>query len=184
MKTRAQILGENLERIRKEKGVTRKQLAAALGVSEKTIGNYANGEKEPSFEKLFSLADFLEVSVASIIGENDFADNVPNVDKKIFEYRLQRAYQIARDFLDSVANQKPNFDKEGRIVIYSPQKIQFDKNGVISYAGNYNSVTFKTAEDFVEVMERAENDALQRQVPINLAFRHIVFGDEFYRVID
>ena len=182
------ILGENIKRVRTEKGVSRKELAEKLGVSEVSISTYENGQKQPPLEKIFSIADFLKVSVASLTGENDYSDNVPNVEKivgdKIFEYRLQRAYKMARDFIDNLLNAEPNFDKEGRILIHSPKKIIFEKGGTINYIGEHNTVIFKTPEDFVNVMERTEIIALQRQTNFNFAFRHIVFGDELYRVLN
>ena len=185
-RTVAQVLGENLKRIRLEKGVSRKELAEKLGITEIAVGQYERGDRQPQLDKIFAAADFLKVSVVSLTGENDFSDNVPNVEKivddKIFEYRLQRAYQMARDFLDSLYNAEPNFDKEGRIVIFTPAKVQY-KNGVVSYLsddkGNIgNSVAFKSKADFVKVMEQAERDALRQRIEINSAFRQIVFGEE------
>lgn len=175
----AQFLGENLKRIRTEKGVSRKILAEMLGVTDVAIGQYENGLRTPTAEKAAALADFLKVSITDFVSVNSKI-----IDKKIFEYRLQRAYQMARDFLDSLLNAEPNFDNEGHVVIYSPSKIIFEKGGVHSYHGNTNAVAFKTKEDFVKVMEQAEFEALLRQVHFNTAFRHIVFGSEFYRVID
>jgi len=176
-KTVAQILGENLKRIRTEKGVSRKELAEKLGVSQTTIASYENGIKTPMLEKVFLLAEILKVSITDLTGDN------PNAESgKVFEYRLQRAYQMARDFLDSLYNAEPNFDKEGRIVIFTPAKVQY-KNGVVSYLsddkGNIgNSVAFKSKADFVKVMEQAERDALRQRIEINSAFRQIVFGEE------
>ena len=180
-KTVAQVLGDNLKRIRQEKGVSRKQLAAAIETTDINFGKYERGDALPPLDKIFAIADFLKVSVASITGENDFSANVPNVqkivDEKIFEYRLQRAYQMAEYFLDSLLNREPNFDKEGRIVIFTPAKVEY-KNGVISFSadnegnlGNY--VAFKDKADFVKVMEQAEKDALHRQINFNAAFRQI-----------
>lgn len=164
----AQILGENLKRIRLEKGVSRKDLAAAIGVIETAYGAYERGERNLPADKIFQLAVKLKVSVADILGENPDAEN-----NKIFEYRLQRAYKMARDFLDSMLNAKPNFDKEGHIVIHSPEKITYE-NGVVSGPGDYNSVTFKTKSDFVKVMEQAEYDALRKEISFNQAFRQVI----------
>ena len=179
-KTVAQILGENLKRIRTEKGVSRKDLAAAIGVSEVNFGKYETGNILPSLDKILAAADFLKVSVASLTGENDYSDNTPNIEKlveeRFFNRRLQRAYQMARDFLDSMLNYEPNFDKEGRVVVHSPEKITYE-NGVVSYHDGYNSVAFKTKSDFVKVMEQAENDALRQQISFNQAFRQIVFNE-------
>ena len=168
----AQILGENLKRIRLDKGVSRKDLAAVLIVSESIIGQYENEKKLPPLDKIFTIADFLNVPITDLTGGN------PNfIENKIFEYRLQRAYQMARDFLDSLLNAKLNFDKEGLVVVHSPEKITY-KNGVASFHGGYNSVAFQNKLDFVNVMERAENDALRQRIDFNAAFRQIVFGEK------
>ena len=171
-RTVAQILGENLKRIRLEKGISRKDLAAAIEIDESSYGKYERGERNLPADKIYNLAISLNCSVADILGEN------PNAESgKVFEYRLQRAYQMARDFLDSLLNAEPNFDKEGRVVVHSPEKITYE-NGVASFHGGYNSVAFKNKLDFVNVMERAENDALRQQIDFNAAFRQIVFGEK------
>ena len=171
-RTVAQILGENLKRIRLEKGISRKDLAAAIEIDESSYGKYERGERNLPADKIYNLAISLNCSVADILGEN------PNAESgKVFEYRLQRAYQMARDFLDSLLNAEPNFDKEGRVVVHSPEKITYE-NGVASFHGGYNSVAFKSKLDFVNVMERAENDALRQQIDFNAAFRQIVFGEK------
>ena len=77
-KTVAQILGENLKRIRTEKGVSRKELADTVEITEVNFGKYERGERLPPLDKIFAIADFLKVSVASLTGENNFSDNVPN----------------------------------------------------------------------------------------------------------
>ena len=187
-KTVAQNLGENLKRIRTEKGVSRKDLADFLEITEIAVGQYERGERQPQLEKIFAAADFLKVSVASLTGENNFSDNVPNIEKivdnKIFEYRLQRACQMASDFLDSLFNDKPNFDREGRIVIFTQAKVEYNKEtGVVAFLsdskGNFvNSVTFKSKLDFVNVMERTEYDALRQRIDFNAAFQQIVFGEK------
>ena len=171
-RTVAQILGENLKRIRLEKGISRKDLAATIEIDESSYGKYERGERNLPADKIYNLAISLNCSVADILGEN------PNAESgKVFEYRLQRAYQMARDFLDSLLNAEPNFDKEGRVVVHSPEKITYE-NGVASFHGGYNSVAFKSKLDFVNVMERAENDALRQQIDFNAAFRQIVFGEK------
>lgn len=88
-KTRAEIFGENLERILREKKMSRKELAIKLNVTIATVGAYINAVREPSLDKLFEIAKILDVSIVDLLGEN------PNVEDKLFEYRLQRTIQIA-----------------------------------------------------------------------------------------
>ena len=46
-----------LKAIRKNKGITQKQLAAAIGASERGIQQYELGERKPAFDVLIALAD-------------------------------------------------------------------------------------------------------------------------------
>ena len=87
-KTHKQIFGENLERIRKEKGFTRKQLSDFLEMDVNSYGAYERGEKNPPLKKLFKIADYLKVSVIELIGENSESNN------KNIEYRLYRATKL------------------------------------------------------------------------------------------
>lgn len=195
------FLGEKLKKLRQAAGVSRKQLADYLGVSVVVVGQYERGERNPRQEKVTALADFFNVLPTELISTNLNTlekSTADVIDKKIFEYRLDRAYKLARDFIDYKLNATPNFDEEGKIVIHTPKKIIFEKGGTVSYSGEYNTVKggtvsysgeyntvkFKTPADFVAIMERAEFTALQRQTNFNFAFRHIVFGDELYHVID
>lgn len=187
-KTRAQILGENLKRIRTEKNITRKQLAEKIGITEISFGKYERGESLAPLDKIFEIADFLQVSVASLTGENDFSNEVPNIEKtveeRIFNYRLQHAYKMASLYLDFEANKVPHFDDDGNIVIYSPKTKVYEGNGVFGYKGELDAIKFKTEDDFVKVMEQAEELALQRGLFFNLAFRNVIFNTSTYRVLD
>ena len=57
-------LGERLKELRRERGITQKQLAEILGVS-KTM------KQEPSIEMLMKLADYFHTSLDYIVGRND-----------------------------------------------------------------------------------------------------------------
>ena len=63
--------GERLAQLRKERGVTQKQIAELLGVAHRTAQHYEYMEREPSIEQLTKLADFFNVSVDFLIGRTD-----------------------------------------------------------------------------------------------------------------
>ena len=153
-KSRTQILGENLDRIRKEKGYSRKQLAEVLGVTDKTIGNYINGEKEPSFKKLFALADFLKVSVASLTGENNFSNNLPNIEKlikdKIFEFRYHQAFSLAKAANYSLIE----LDGAIFITVTVNRKIK-DDDGNFKVSEVTSQFKFENKYAFINAMEKA-----------------------------
>ena len=162
-KTVAQILGENLKRIRLEKGVSRKELAAAIGVSEVSVSQYENGVISPTFERLFAIADFLKVSVVSLTGENDFSDNIPNIEKKIFEYRLDRAMKMAK-----AATYFPEILSTGKVVMTISNEIDHWENGTIAFSGGRN-IEFKDKENFVDEMETTQIMALTFDLTFNEA---------------
>ena len=61
-------IGENIRRIRKERGLTLKQLGEEIGVSEAYIRAYESGRRNPKQEKLEALAIALHVNVEALTG--------------------------------------------------------------------------------------------------------------------
>lgn len=55
------MLGEKLERIRKEKGWSRKKLSEAAGVTEVSIYNFEKGKNKPTGVTLAKIARALEI---------------------------------------------------------------------------------------------------------------------------
>ena len=61
-------IGENIRRIRKERGLTLKQLGEAVGVSEAYIRAYESGRRNPKQKSLEALASALHVNVEALTG--------------------------------------------------------------------------------------------------------------------
>lgn len=59
-----------LREIRKTRGLTMKEVADAVGVTEGAIGLYETGRRKPDYETLLKLGEVLDCSVGSILGEN------------------------------------------------------------------------------------------------------------------
>ena len=71
------IFCENLKSIRKERGLSQKQVSLKLGVVESCYANWEQGRTEPSLKDLIDLADFFECSIDYLVGrENDFGQVV------------------------------------------------------------------------------------------------------------
>ena len=56
----------NLEKIRKEKGISQEELARALEVSRQTIGSLENGRYNPSIILAFKIARYFNMSIEEI----------------------------------------------------------------------------------------------------------------------
>ena len=165
-KTRAQIFGENLERIRKKKGYSRKQLADVVGITENSFSFYSRGDSLAPLDKIFKLAEFLNVSILDLTGEN------PNIRKKdiLFDYRYKKAMDIAKMIFDFPP---PVVDAKGYITVFVPQKTEYSADETVTFKSELDPITFKSAKDFVKIMEQAETNALHQSFVD--AFKKIVF---------
>ena len=56
---------------RKNSGLTQKQVADGIGISEVGLQNYENGRRKPAFDDLIALADFYDVSLDYLVGRSD-----------------------------------------------------------------------------------------------------------------
>ena len=65
-----------LKELRKEKGLTQRELAQKLNLTQATICDWEVSKVEPSIEWLVKLADFFEVSVDYLIGREDDFGNI------------------------------------------------------------------------------------------------------------
>lgn len=61
-------VGENIRRIRKERGLTQKQLGEMVGVSEAYIRAYESGRRNPKQQSLEAIATALHVNVEALTG--------------------------------------------------------------------------------------------------------------------
>ncbi|MCD8012516.1 MAG: helix-turn-helix domain-containing protein [Lachnospiraceae bacterium] len=65
-------VGENIRRIRREKGWTQAQLANELGISQQMIGQYETIEQPQKIDTITKIASALDVSVSDIIGHSTY----------------------------------------------------------------------------------------------------------------
>lgn len=63
------MFSNNLKKLRKERGLTQKELADALGIAKSTISMYENNNREPDFETEELIADFFNVDMNTLRGK-------------------------------------------------------------------------------------------------------------------
>lgn len=66
------FMKERLKQLRKEKGLTLKQVSAALGLTTSAYAHYEQGIREPSIAVLKKICIFFDVSADYLIGLTDF----------------------------------------------------------------------------------------------------------------
>ena len=151
-KNRQEIFGKNLERIRKEQGKSRKELATAIGITEISFGAYCTGKKFPSIDKLLKIAEMLQCSVSDLIDDN----NSPN----IFNYRVKRACEIlmAAGFeIPEVLDLKP-------ITINLKTNDLYKTDKGIKLDIPLKELKFENIQDFVKITEVIELKAVKENV--------------------
>ena len=80
-------VGENIRRIRQERGLTLKQLGELVGVSEAYIRAYESGRRNPKLKSLEALAQALAVNV-EVLTNSDF-DSIK---------AMHRLFQVFRQY--------------------------------------------------------------------------------------
>ena len=65
------VIGKRIQRIRKQKHLSRLQLSAMAGISPGHLGHIETGSKSPSVEILINIAFSLEVSVDELLADLD-----------------------------------------------------------------------------------------------------------------
>lgn len=94
---------KRLRELRKEKGLTMKELGEMFGVSEATISLYENGKRTPNDALKKKLADFFKVSVDYLLGLSNY--------KNIFD-KFDAIYDIeklAAEVKELEKNSDPNY---------------------------------------------------------------------------
>ena len=64
-------LSEKIRQVREERGMTQKEVASLMGISQQAYGQYESGKREPKPETLGRIAAALNVSLNEITDETD-----------------------------------------------------------------------------------------------------------------
>ena len=97
---------ENLKSAREERGHTQKQVAEALGISDRTYSKWETGETEPGIELICRLAEFYDCSPAAFFGEETLKENPIRAELEALtpvQAKL-RAREIMDEAFDGIAN--------------------------------------------------------------------------------
>ncbi len=74
----------NLKNLRENAGISQKQLAESVGVSQQSINKYENHKIEPDIDTLIKIADYFETSVDYLIGHSTIRRKIERTE----EYEL------------------------------------------------------------------------------------------------
>lgn len=80
------MINKNIKEFRRKRGLTQKQLADLLGVSQNAVYNWENGKRQPKLDTLRKISQALGVPVTELI-------NVPDPDGMLARYSLRDRIQ-------------------------------------------------------------------------------------------
>lgn len=79
------MLGRRIKELREEKGVTQKELASYLGVTDRSVGYYESEERTPPPDILDKIANYFNVSVDYLLGREN-TKHIHNHNKSLEDY--------------------------------------------------------------------------------------------------
>ena len=129
-------VGENIRRIRQERGLTLKQLGEMVGVSEAYIRAYESGRRNPKLKSLEALAQALAVNV-EVLTNSDF-DGIK---------AMHRLFQVFRQY-------------DGHLFEYQDQ----DGNDMVAVSFGTLSLMRSWCDRYEEYMEEVEKCNLIKDV--------------------
>lgn len=84
---------KNLRSLREAAGISQKNLAEAIGVSQQSINKYENHNIEPDIATLRRLADYFRTSIDYIVGHTDVRHRI----EAVYPYDLNEREREAMD---------------------------------------------------------------------------------------
>ena len=88
------VFSKQLQKLRKQSGITQEQLAAKLGVTAQAVSKWENGLSVPDSDLLIFLAEELDTSVSALLGETiqeQEPDDLKTISEKLEIINLQLA---------------------------------------------------------------------------------------------
>lgn len=105
------IVGENIRKYRKMRGMTQQQLGDAIGVRDNTISQYEKGRNAPEQNRIYAIAEVLNVSVG------DFFPETTTSKEESFVKALMLSEGLSdqdREYLQSLIEKAHSLDEQAR----------------------------------------------------------------------
>lgn len=89
-------VGKNIERVRREKGLTQEQFGRLIGAKRSTVSAYEKNERSLRLEVLVTMADALDVNVLELLSDE--------VDRNAAQisalFRMKKKQRLCKIFLE------------------------------------------------------------------------------------
>ena len=106
---------DRIKQLRKQKGLTQKEMAEAVGVGVSNVAMWESGKRTPSFKLLNDLSDLFDTSIDYILGTSD-DDRSPKLNDAQVEQL--GTWEIQSELID-ILRQYLQLDEYGKMNIRS-----------------------------------------------------------------
>ena len=106
---------DRIRQLRKQKGLTQKEMAEAVGVGVSTVAMWESGKRTPSFKLLNDLSDLFDKSIDYILGTSD-DDRSPKLNDAQIEQL--GTWEIQSELID-ILRQYLQLDEYGKMNVRS-----------------------------------------------------------------
>ncbi len=98
---------ETLSALRKGRGISQRQAAADLGISQALLSHYENGAREPGLSFVCRACDYYGVTADYLLCRSGHPGDVSVKDSRAFLEELRSFVDRAEAALDSIEGEEP-----------------------------------------------------------------------------
>lgn len=110
-----QEISKRIKLLRKEKGLTQKQLSEVTGLGYKAIANYEIGFREPNSKAMAALEDYFQVSGKYLRGETDERISCLSNNKHFSSSELDLLYNLVHKEIMCAERLADIYDLSGKV---------------------------------------------------------------------
>lgn len=95
-----------IKELRNERGITQAELAKILQISDRAVGYYENGDREPDYTMLLKIAEFFDVSIDYLLGRVDIRNSSALPSETDFHVGLSKSEEgtLTEDEKEEIRN--------------------------------------------------------------------------------
>ena len=101
------LSSETLSALRKGRGVSQRQAAADLGISQALLSHYENGAREPGLRSVCKACDYYGVTADYILGRSAHPGDVSVREIRAFLAQLRELTDRAENAVNSIEGEEP-----------------------------------------------------------------------------
>lgn len=122
-------VAENIKRVRKEKGLTQKQLGEKCKMSESTLRQYELGFRNPKLETIVRIAAALEVNIFELMNKEDFLTQKNELKNFLTPERKKESEELEEliELYEKQQKEKAAKSAPKAFIIENGQRVEVDK---------------------------------------------------------